>query len=65
MILECIKSLDDSGIDNFDSTMAEKQVKWPWNATQSLGTVVVVTDTNSVFQAITKLMSLAESFRTN
>ena len=33
-------------------------MKWPWNATQSLETVIIVTDANSAFHAITNVMSI-------
>ena len=54
-ILECIKFLGDN---SFDSTMAAKQVKWPLNATESMETVIVVTDADSALYAITKIMSI-------
>ena len=54
-ILECIKFLGDN---SFDSATAAKQVKWPLNVTESMETVVVVTDADSVLYAITKIMSI-------
>ena len=56
-ILECMKFLNESGMNIFDSTTADKQVKWPWNATKSHGMVYVVTDTDSALQAVTRIIS--------
>ena len=57
--MECIKFLNESvaNTGSFDYSTADKQVKWPWNVTQSLGSVIVVTDTNSALQAITEVKS--------
>jgi hypothetical protein len=54
-ILECIKFLGDN---SFDSTLATKQVNWPWNATESMETVIVVTNADSALHAIRKIMSI-------
>lgn len=60
-ILECIKFLNYSGIDSFNFATANKQVKWPLNETQSLGTTIIVTDTDSAFQALKSIHLLNSS----
>ena len=56
----CIIHLNQTGEDIFDPTTADKQVQWPWNATQTVGSVITVTDTESAVRGINEIVSQGE-----
>lgn len=59
-ITECINYLEEVGENPFDPTTADKQVEWPWNATEDVGTVFTVTDSESAIRGINEIVSQGE-----
>ena len=59
-IKECINYLVEIGENPFDPTTVDKQIMWPWDATEDVGTVFPVLDKESAIRGIEEVVTQGE-----